>query len=186
MADKKKSWFARHKVLTIILALVLIGIIGAAAGGGDKSTNTSNQESNRASEMKTAKIGEAARDGKFEFIVNGIECGRPNVGSDFLTKSAQGQYCLLRVNVKNIGNEKQSLFSSNQKLLDASNREYSADDQATLYASPQGSTASWFNDINPGNSVDGVIVFDVPKDVVPITTQMHDSAFSGGVKVNLQ
>jgi len=29
-------------------------------------------------------------------------------------------------------------------------------------------------------------VFDLPKDKTPVTAELHDSAFSGGVKVNLQ
>jgi len=43
MADKenKKNWFVRHKVLTVILAIVGIAIIAGAAGGGDKSGTSS-------------------------------------------------------------------------------------------------------------------------------------------------
>jgi hypothetical protein len=192
MADKtkntNKNWFARHKVLTVILAFVIIGIIGAAAGGGDSNKTGDNKQTDTAktdSKAQALKVGEAARDGKFEFVIKGIECGKASVGANqYLTKTAQGQYCLLSVTVKNIGNEKQSLFSANQKLLDAANREYSADDTATIYAAPQGS--SWYSDINPGNSVEGSIVFDVPKDVTPTIAQLHDSSLSGGVKVTLQ
>jgi Domain of unknown function (DUF4352) len=191
MKTDKKNWFARHKVLTVILALVVVIAIGSAASGGGKSDKTANSSgSNQSSggqkqEASTAKIGQAARDGKFEFVVKSIECGKASVGENqYLTKTAQGQYCLLNVSVKNIGNEKQSLFSANQKLLDAANKEYSADDTATLYAAPQGS--SWYSDINPGNSVEGSIVFDVPKDVTPAVAQLHDSSLSGGVKVTLQ
>lgn len=54
----------------------------------------------------------------------------------------------------------------------------------TAYAAPQGST--WYSDINPGNSVEGVIVFDVAKDVTPAIAELHDSSFSNGVKVALQ
>lgn len=190
MADQKVSWFKRHKILTGILVLLVIGIVGSAAGGGNKtatnnsgsSTTANKAESNK---VQTIKVGEAARDGKFEFVVKGIKCGETSVGTNqYLTKTAQGQYCLLSVNVKNIGNEKQSLFSANQKLLDGANKEYSADDTATLYAAPQGS--SWYSDINPGNSVEGTIVFDVPKDVTLTIAQLHDSVYSGGVKVNLE
>ena len=35
-------------------------------------------------------------------------------------------------------------------------------------------------------SVSGDIIFDIPKGVTPVTAVLHDSAFSGGVKVNLQ
>ncbi|VFA96619.1 Telomeric repeat-binding factor 2 [Nocardia cyriacigeorgica] len=40
--------------------------------------------------------------------------------------------------------------------------------------------------INPGNSVDVTIVFDVPVDTVPAALELHDSMFSGGAKVALR
>ena len=192
MKAEKKSWFVRHKIWTGVLVLIVLVIIGSAASSGNKSTNSnanstnSNSQASNTSDQASAfaKIGQPARDGKFDFTVNSIKCGQPNVGSDYLTKTAQGQYCLLYVKVTNIGNEKQSLFSSNQKLFDAANKQYSADDVATTYAGPQGST--WYSDVNPGNSVEGVIVFDLPKDVAPTMAELHDSAFSGGVKVELK
>ena len=184
------NWFKKHKILTVILAFIVIAVIASAASGGSDTNNsssnssTSNQSSNSSQSAEVAKIGTPVRDGKFEFTVKSLECGKTSVGTNqYLTKTAQGQYCLLNVTVKNIGNEKQSLLSSDQKLLKG-DIEYSADDTATLYQAPQGT--SWYNDINPGNSVEGTIVFDVPKDVTPTVAELHDSAFSGGVKVNLQ
>jgi hypothetical protein len=38
---KQKSWFARHKALTIIGVLIALGIIGSAAGGNNPSTPAS-------------------------------------------------------------------------------------------------------------------------------------------------
>ena len=183
--EKSTNWFMRHKVITVILALVVIGVISSAAGGSKGGTSSSSSKSSASKAATTAKIGQAANDGKFEFTVSSVQCGQASVGSNqYLTKTAQGQYCLLNVSVKNIGDQAQSLLSSNQYLLNASGQKYSADDTATLYNAPNGT--SWYNDINPGNSVTGAIVFDVPKDQTPTTAELHDSAFSGGVKVNLQ
>jgi hypothetical protein len=41
----------------------------------------------------------------------------------------------------------------------------------------------FLKEINPGNSVKGTLVFDMPKDAKPATIEMHDSRFSGGVVV---
>lgn len=182
---KNKNWFARHKVLSVILGLVVIAVISSAAGGSKSNTNSGTSKSSSGKAAETAKIGQAANDGKFEFTVSSVECGKTSVGTNqYLTKTAQGQYCLLNVSVKNVGDQAQSLLSSNQYLLNASGQKYSADDVATMYNTPNGT--SWYNDINPGNSVNGAIVFDVPKDQTPTTAELHDSAFSGGVKVTLQ
>lgn len=185
----QKNWFAKHKVLTVIGVIILLAIISSAAGGGNKTNNNSASSTTetKKTEDKPAemsKIGDAVRDGKFEFVVKSVKCGNLSVGADYTTKTAQGQYCFLTVSVKNIGNEPQSLFSSNQYLYNAENQKYSADDEATYTAG--GSAATWYSDINPGNSVEGVIVFDLPKDKTPVTAELHDSMASGGVKVTLK
>jgi hypothetical protein len=193
MSKDNKNWFGRHKVLTVIGVIILLAIIGGAVGGGNKTnTNTgSNSDSSKPDTAKTenkaatAKLNEVARDGKFEFTVASVECGKPSVGTnEYLTKQAQGQFCLVNVTAKNIGSEAQTFDSSSQYLYDAANSKFSADGTASLYANPQGST--FLNQINPGNSVSGILVFDVPKDKTPVTAELHDSPFSGGVKVTLQ
>jgi hypothetical protein len=188
--EKKKSWFARHKILTVILAFIVIGVIANASSGGSKSSNNSSSNGSgvtKAEDKKTtvAKLNEAARDGKFEFVVKKVECGTTTIGTnEYLKKNAQGQFCLMTLSVKNIGNEAQSFFGSNQKLLNAQNQQYAADDAAGIYVDQNYSTL--FSNINPGNSVEGVVVFDIPKDQTPVSAELHDSSMSSGVKVNLQ
>jgi len=43
-----------------------------------------------------------------------------------------------------------------------------------------------FNDINPGNTVRGELAFDMPAGLKAVKAELHDSAFSGGVTVNLR
>jgi hypothetical protein len=188
--DGKKSWFKRHKVITAILAIIVIGVIASAAGGGSKSNTNGTAKTDSTAKANTTaasipKIGETARDGKFEFIVKSVTCGTTSVGpNQYLTKTAQGQYCLATINVKNIGDKQQYFSESDQKLLNASNQQYSPDTTATLYNS--NSSDVFLAQINPGNSVEGVLVFDIPKDQTPVTAELHDSSLSGGVKVSLQ
>lgn len=191
MTEKKKSWFARHKFLTVIGVIILIAIIGGAASGGNKAdTNNASSDGSGVTKAEdkpatTAKLNEAARDGKFEFVVKGVECGKTTIGTnEYLKKDAQGQFCLMTVSVKNIGNEAQGFFGSNQKLLNAESQQFAADDTAGAYLDQNYSTL--FSNINPGNSVEGVIVFDIPKGQTPVFAQLHDSALSDGVKVALQ
>jgi hypothetical protein len=44
---------------------------------------------------------------------------------------------------------------------------------------------TFLNNINPGNEVTGTLVFDVPAGVELAALELHDSLFSGGVKVAL-
>lgn len=183
------KWFKKHKILTVIGIIILLAIIGGAAGGGSKKNNSTSKASTSNAATTTAtmpKLNQPANDGKFQFTVTAIKCGQPSVSSPdgYQTKTAQGQYCTLSVTANNIGDQSQTLDSSSQYLYDSSNKKYSSDSEATIDIGPTDNT--FFNPINPGNSVTGTIVFDVPKSVTPITAELHDSAFSGGVKVNLQ
>ncbi len=199
MADKtdqpKKSWFKRHKILTVVLGIVVVIVLVNMGSGSDKSSNTASNDSAQntasneapAEEETLAKIGEPARDGKFEFVVKGIECGQAAVGSNqYLTATASGQFCSLNMSVQNIGDKSQTMFADNQKLLNASGQEYSYDSTATIYAAPDSSKSSWYSDINPGVTVEGTIVFDIPKDQTPTVAELHDSMASNGINVSLQ
>lgn len=78
-------------------------------------------------------MGDKVRDGKFEFTVTGIECGIDQVGNEYLSAAAQGQFCALDLTVTNIGDEPQHLFADNQQLYDTQGREFSSDGEATIY-----------------------------------------------------
>lgn len=191
MNDKKKNWFARHKVLTVILGIVVLIIIAGAAGGGadtDTTNNSNESTESNASESDaapvTAKIGEAARDGKFEFTVTSFECGATTLGTnEYLQEDAQGQFCVMAVTVKNIGNESQTFLSSDQKVLNAEGQEFSNDTAAELAIND---SDVWLNEINPGNTAKGKVVFDVPADTSIVKAMLHDSSFSDGVEVTLK
>jgi hypothetical protein len=128
-------------------------------------------------------LNQPARDGKFEFTATGVDCSKTTLGSDPISTEAQGVFCLVSVNVKNIGNEAQTLDATSQHGYDAQGKKYSTDTQAEMYL-PNGGGAL-FNQLNPGNSVDGQLVFDVPSGTKITKLELHDSAFSDGVDVTI-
>ena len=112
-----------------------------------------------------------------------VKCGVKKVGSGGLDKDAQGQFCLVTVKVSNIGKEAQTFSDSSQKAYAAGGTEYSTDTAAAIYANED--AATFLNEINPGNGVTGVLVFDVPTNVTLSKIELHDSPFSSGVTVQL-
>ncbi|MEU0546729.1 DUF4352 domain-containing protein [Micromonospora sp. NPDC005979] len=181
-----------RKTTTFALLATAVVALGCGAGSTDNASDSSNDAggtSNNAGgakgddKPKTAKVGEPARDGKFEFTVKSSKCGVAKIGNDVLGAKAQGQYCLVTVNVKNIGKEAQMFDGSSQKAYAAAGTEYSADTGAAIYANKNAET--FLNDVNPGNQVTGVVVFDIPKNVKLTKLELHDSPFSGGVDVTL-
>ena len=208
----RKSWFARHKVLTGLGVVVLLAIVGTALGGGgeddpatpavgeapaDEAPADEAPEGDAAAggsekaEEKPAEpveepalpgVGDAVRDGKFEFTVTKVETGVESVGDEFLSQEAQGQYVLVHMTVENIGDQAQMFDGSNQELTDTEGRTHQSDGSAAIYL---GDANSFLTDINPGNSVEGTVVFDIPADATPASLALHDSFFSGGVDVAL-
>jgi hypothetical protein len=121
------------------------------------------------------------RDGKFEFRVlsmaRAAQAG--DLSNQFMIVDAQGEFIILTLSVTNIGDQAQSYFGTNQKLVDASGREYEANSAADMWAN-EGT-----GDINPGNSIQVQAAFDVPPGTQPAELEVHDSMFSGGAKVRL-
>ena len=256
-AVAQKNWFLRHKILSAIGALLLIGMFSSLANGGSKSVTiapvgdpvatsatpdqatadkaaadqaaTDKAAADKAAADKAAadkaaadkaaaakaaadkaaadkaaaakaaadkaaaakaaaaaaapQLGKTVRDGKFAFTVTAIKCGIAQVGTnEFLIQKAQGQYCRASLTVENIGSEAQTMFASNQYLLDTKGRKFSADATANLY---DDSAKLMFEEINPGNSIKGFVYFDVPKGTAVSKLELHDSAFSGGIEVRL-
>ena len=203
----QKSWFARHKVLSVILGItftiVLVccgaGVLSMGGGSDDASSSSDDSTTDDAADStdsttskKTSKnapaksapgIGDAARDGKFEFTISKVEKGVASVGSEYFNEKADGQFVLVHITVKNIGDESQTLFDSEQKLKDTQGRSFSTDSSAAIAMEDN---EMWLNEINPGNSAKGTLVYDMPADAQPAEIELHDSMFSGGVTVSLK
>jgi len=106
-----------------------------------------------------------------------------HVGGEF-GDTAQGHFAVLHLTVKNIGNDSQTLDDSAQVLF-ANGHKYDASSSADIMAN-NASNSVFFNDINPGNTVHGVMVFDMPTNVTAEKAELHDSIFSDGVGVSLR
>jgi len=132
----------------------------------------------------TATLNTPVRDGKFEFVVRSVQPGLSEVGDNpFLNQKAQGQFVIVTLSVQNIGDRPQGFSPSNQKLFDTAGRSFETDTSAQI-ALDNNDIAVWDN-INPGNTVDVSLVYDMPVGAVPASIELHDSMFSGGVTVNL-
>jgi Domain of unknown function (DUF4352) len=175
----------RNQLTLIGGVLLTAGMLacGAGSSGDDKASGGGDTPAGGDKKETVATIGKPARDGKFEFTVTKVDCSKTSIGPAALKQKAQGKWCLVTVKVQNIGKEAQLFDASSQKALDAKGITYDADGGAGVYANENAET--FLNNINPGNTVTGVLPFDVPKTVTITTLELHDSAFSGGVKVKV-
>lgn len=121
------------------------------------------------------------RDGKFEFVVTSVECGVSRIGGAYVYRDAQGQFCLVRLTVTNIGSQPQMFDASYQRAYNAAGQQYDTDGLAGFYLDED--DRAFLEDINPGNSVKATLVFDIPPGAAIAKLELHDSMFSFGVTV---
>jgi hypothetical protein len=131
-------------------------------------------------ENQAWSVGQPVRDGNFEFTVTGIDRTPVVADPEFpeLQKTAQGEFLLVEMTVTNVGTEPQTFFASFNELSDGTTT-FESDDEAWIYL---GNTLA---DLNPGDSIDTAIVYDVPVGTDPESIELHDGPFSDGVTVGL-
>jgi hypothetical protein len=174
---RKKSNAGLIVLIVVIAVIVLCGgsVLTIALVGSKGSTGTASSSAHHT-------FNEPVRDGKFEFVVKSLTCGKAKEGDEVLNKTAQGQYCEVALSVKNIGTEAQIFDGSSQKAKGANGATYENDGEAEIYANSDNDT--FLNKINPGNQATGTVIFDIPKDGKIVSLELHDSPFSGGVTVD--
>ncbi|HWC24445.1 MAG TPA: DUF4352 domain-containing protein [Flexivirga sp.] len=144
-----------------------------ATAATKKATKKATQKTTRKAAPKAQGIGTPVKSGDLEFTVTKVVRGQKQVGADFMAQKAQGSYTLVHVTVRNVGNDSETLLDSDQKIKDADNKTYSPDSGAEL---AMDNNDVWLAEINPGNAVDGVLVYDMP-----VGVQATAIDFSGGL-----
>lgn len=191
---KKKKQSAPKWVIIFAVMAVLI-VIGEAGSHSNNSSSTSTSSSIATSAAIAAAppatttappplagIGQEVRDGKFAFVATSVDqsktAGDPS--NQVETVTAQGEFVNVHLKVSNVGDQAQSFFASNQKLQ-IGDKQFSANDTAAMWI------GSMTVEINPGNSIQAVVSFDVaPGTSKDGVLTVHDSIFSAGAKISLQ
>lgn len=131
---------------------------------------------------ETAGIGEEVQVGDVFFTVNEIS-NATNVGGEYGV-TAQSQFTIVNVTVRNEKNEAITVDNNFFKLL-SGERTYDSDGSAGIYANED---ADFFlTSVNPGVSLTGNVVFDVPADLEAPQLQVQTGFFGTETGViNLQ
>lgn len=127
-------------------------------------------------------IGTPVKSGNLQFTVTKVVRDQKQVGADFLAQQAQGSYTLVHVSVRNVGNDSETLIDSDQKIKDSDNKTYSPDSGAEL---AMDNDDVWLAQINPGNAVDGVLVYDMPAGVKATAIDFSGGLFKDSATVHL-
>ena len=124
-----------------------------------------------------------AAEGTLAITISGAECGVPAVGPPDLSLPADGEFCLITMDVRNTGKEPRLLDPGAQRALDGRGRSYRVAEQAAVVLNDQ--DPSLLDEIPPGATRQGVVPFDVPAGVRLTAFLLHKSPNSAGVRVPL-
>jgi len=193
-AKALRPWYKkkRYWALGIVVLLVVIIVAAASGGGGGKpatsadgttATTAAGISATTTTAAGNPGLGQAALDGDFAFTVHSVTCGITHIGTTTLgtTAPAGTQWCIAHMTVANDKDDSQEFFASNQKALDTAGHQLSADTKALVF----GTSSSEVSTVNPGVSITVQVPFQLPSTAKITQLVLHDSAFSGGVTVNV-
>lgn len=184
----QRNWFAKHKILTGILVILLIVIISSSSGNKNKGTNTDTTQGSNNKTTQTesiGKIGEAVNANDLSFTVTDISKAK-SLGNSYSKKEAQGTFNVITLTIKNTGKETITIDSSMLKVTDSQGRkfDYSIEGQ-TAKGLAQGKVDLFLQQVQPGLSVTGDIVFDLPDDATDLKLIVKGSMFGTEKQISL-
>ena len=162
-----RNWFVRHKIMTGILALVVIVIL-INVGGSDKEENkTADVEKNKVEEVKY-EINDTIKAGELELTVTSAE-EKKRVGSQYFQSdpSEGGTFMAVQWKYKNVSDKPMGMFSQPSiNLIDSAGTKYDSDVDASVhYATELDLDRKIISDLNPGILVNDADVFEISKEV---------------------
>ncbi len=195
----RRPWYRRKLVLVplAVVALLLLtalnqaGDHGSASGSGSGPRATSRAPAAKGGTQAStttapARSGGAAgrtlrgRDGKLEFTVLSVSCGHRRAGQPPLEAVASGQYCFVRLQVRNLADQAWTP-PVNQFLWDTAGERHSIDPRASIALG----SARLLTQLAPRQRVSGTLAFDLPTGARPERLVLHDSLLSFGVSIRL-
>jgi hypothetical protein len=173
--------------LVVLVGLFVAGLAAQNFGRVDEPAAASTPDAKAttppAKAPKAPGLGDPVRDGKFEFIVTRLDCGKPTIGNKYLKTTAKGQFCVVSLSARNVGDQQRIFSGRAQKAYNAAGTEFSNDAVADFYANDNSQT--FLKRISPGDKVTGKVVFDIPRSTKLTSLELHDSFLSDGVRVTL-
>lgn len=117
--------------------------------------------------------------------IKGVSDRTATIGDDFFNTEAQGEYLPIELIVTNNGDSSAYFFARDFVAVDDQDREFSFSTEATIYGTSEGSI-SILDEINPGNSIEGLLYFDVPEDTEITHLEINSGFLSAPVRVSLE
>jgi eukaryotic-like serine/threonine-protein kinase len=147
-------------VAVLIVVGCLWGVFRLANSAGSDDPQAGPTTAAPASRAPSKKPSPVATDGGLRFTVVDFDCGASQIGRRPLVKEAKGEFCLVQIQVENLGGGGTYIWQGSQRLRDTDGNDHKPDDWSWLY---NDATRPLYGEIKVGKPVTGTLVFDVPK-----------------------
>lgn len=131
-----------------------------------------------------AGIGAPVTVGDWTFTVLSVGAPVESVGDTYLSTEAQGVYLPIEVKLTNEGSEAQAFMASEITVFDSEAREFEYSTDAMLYGGD--AAISWYDEVNPGNTIQGLIYFDMPDGTSVERLEVADGWFGEPAEIALR
>lgn len=174
-------------------AVLLVGggctaaMMGAMSASESSSSSSESESSSEASvdEVKNEEAAHGLNDtvehNDLAFTVTGYEDGLTSASGSLGNFTPDGQYVAVYITAENVGSAGVYFESHGVQLYDTEDREFSHDSDATI-AMDDG---PFLGELNPAQSGDFTVVFDIPEDAEAQHVTVSGDMFEGGVAVSL-
>jgi len=117
---KKKNWFVKHKILTAIGILFLLGIIVSALGSkNDTATKVGDDKSGTSVKEQTVfKVGDVISFDNKKVTVTSVERNW-NSGNQFITPASGNEFVKVQVTIQNNSDDQISYNTFDWKIQDS-------------------------------------------------------------------
>lgn len=180
------------------IALIVIGAIAAALGGGDdkkeKTSTEPKQETKAPAAKEEAKKEEPKKElskegesSKVKIAVGSVESTN-SVGGEYLQEKAQGVFKVVEITITNNQKDAITVDANSFKLVDNKDREFTYSTQAqTAFDVGNGGKSDFFlKQLNPGLSQTGKIIFDVPADAQGLVLKARGGMMGKEIKLKVE
>ena len=156
------------------------GADGASEAAGTSAPTTDSADPSGAASGEVTGAGTQVSDGEITITSNGVQT-MPTVAAadnEMLTKTASGEYVVVRLTLLNNG-QLPATFLADQQVLTAGGQTFNTETESTFYLG--GISAVLY----PGQPVDVAFAYDVPPGTNPESLQVHGDIASAGAVLPL-
>ena len=114
-------------------------------------------------------LGTVAKQQPFTMRITSVS-RHPTVSSSIDSHRAQGSYVVVRILVENVGDSPTKFDGTDSRILDAAGKQYNPDSKATISQNLE--VGGLYHEINPGQKVTRVLVFDLPRTATPVAIRV--------------